>query len=38
VTANEDEFEKIVLDAAQGFIDKKIIAEFFRKNTSSLGP
>lgn len=35
VTAGEDEFEKIVFDAAQSLIGKSEIAEFFRKNTTS---
>lgn len=35
VTADEDEFEKLVLDAAQSLITKEQIAEFFRKNTSA---
>lgn len=34
VFANEDEFEKIVLDAAQSLVTKEQIAEFFRRNTS----
>ena len=33
VVAQEDEFEKIVLDAAQGLIGKNEIADFFRRNT-----
>lgn len=33
VTADEDEFEKIVMDAAQGLASKKQITDFFRKNT-----
>lgn len=35
VTANEDEFEKLVLDAAQSIVKKEQIADFFRKNTST---
>ena len=35
VTADEDEFEKLVLDAAQSLKTKNEIAEFFRKNTST---
>ncbi|OGQ33481.1 MAG: hypothetical protein A3F16_08790 [Deltaproteobacteria bacterium RIFCSPHIGHO2_12_FULL_43_9] len=34
VTADEDEFEKLVLDAAQSLKTKEEIADFFRKNTS----
>ncbi|MBL7664295.1 MAG: type II toxin-antitoxin system death-on-curing family toxin [Bacteriovoracaceae bacterium] len=34
ITANEKEFEKLVLDAAQSLVDKKQIADFFRNNTS----
>lgn len=33
VIADEDEFEKLVLDAAQSLVDKKSIAKFFKKNT-----
>jgi len=33
VTADENEFEKLVLDAAQSLVTKAEIAEFFRKNT-----
>lgn len=36
VTANEDEFEKLVLDAAQSLVTKEQIADFFRTNTSAL--
>ena len=36
VTANEDEFEKLVLDAAQSLVTKEQIAHFFRTNTSVL--
>lgn len=36
VIADEAEFEKIVLDAAQSLIGKNEIAEFFRKNTITL--
>jgi death-on-curing protein len=35
IIAQEDEFEKIVLDAAQGLIGKNEIADFFRINTHS---
>lgn len=35
VTADEDEFEKLVLDAAQSLVSKEQIAEFFRKNTAT---
>lgn len=35
VIANEDEFEKLVLDAAQSSANKEQIAEFFRRNTSA---
>jgi death-on-curing protein len=34
VTADEDEFEKLVMDAAQSLVDKNQIAEFFKINTS----
>ncbi len=34
VTADEDEFENLVMGVAQGRVDKKQIAAFFRKNTS----
>lgn len=33
VTADEDEFERLVLDAAQSLVSKEQITEFFRKNT-----
>ena len=33
VTADETEFERIVLDAAESLITKSDIADFFRKNT-----
>lgn len=33
VIADEDEFEKLVLEAAQSLVHKKQIADFFRKNT-----
>lgn len=33
VIADEDEFEKLVLDAAQSLIGKEEIAKFFRENT-----
>ncbi len=35
VIADEDEFEKLVLDAAQSFVTKEQIAEFFKNNTSA---
>ena len=35
VIADEDEFEKLVLDAAQSFVGKKEIAEFFKQNTEN---
>jgi death on curing protein len=35
VTADEDEFEKFVLDAAQSLVTKDQIADFFRSNTSA---
>jgi death on curing protein len=35
VIADEEEFEKIVLDAAQSLIGKTEIADFFRKTTTS---
>lgn len=35
VTADEDEFEKLVLDAAQSLVTKDQIADFFRSNTST---
>jgi death-on-curing protein len=35
VTADEDEFEKLVLDAAQSLVTKEKIADFFRNNTSA---
>jgi death-on-curing protein len=34
LTANEDEFEKLVMDAAQSLVNKEQIADFFRNNTS----
>lgn len=34
VIADEDDFEKLVLDAAQSLISKEQIADFFRKNTA----
>jgi len=34
VIANEDEFEKLVMDAAQSLVTKEQIADFFRRNTS----
>lgn len=36
VTANENEFEKLVLDAAQSLVAKEEVAAFFRQNTSAL--
>jgi death on curing protein len=33
ITADEDEFEKLVMDAAQSLLTKTQIAEFFKKNT-----
>jgi death-on-curing protein len=36
VIADEDEFEKLVLDAAQSLVTKEQIAVFFRNNTSTL--
>ena len=33
VTADEDEFEKLVLDVAQGLVQKPVIAKFFKKNS-----
>lgn len=33
VVADEDEFEKLVMDAAQSLVTKEQIAEFFRNNT-----
>lgn len=33
VIADADEFEKLVLDAAQSLVDKERIANFFRTNT-----
>ncbi|MBL7664299.1 MAG: type II toxin-antitoxin system death-on-curing family toxin [Bacteriovoracaceae bacterium] len=33
VIADEDEFEKLVLDAAQSRVDKKGITDFFRSNS-----
>jgi prophage maintenance system killer protein len=35
VIADEDEFEKLVMDAAQSMVTKEQIAEFFRKNTTT---
>ncbi|MFN7903606.1 MAG: type II toxin-antitoxin system death-on-curing family toxin [Pseudobdellovibrionaceae bacterium] len=37
VNANEDEFEKLVLDAAQSLASKQQIADFFRSNTTPKG-
>lgn len=34
VTADEDEFEKLVMDAAQSLVTKDQIAQFFKNNTS----
>jgi death-on-curing protein len=36
VTADEDEFEKLVLDAAQSLKTKEQIAKFFMENTSAI--
>jgi death-on-curing protein len=36
VTAKEDEFEKLVMDAAQSLVTKEQIAVFFRGNTSKV--
>lgn len=36
VMAQEDEFQKLVLDAAQSLVTKQQIAEFLRTNTSAL--
>lgn len=36
VIANEDDFEKIVLNAAQSLVTKEQIADFFRRNTSAI--
>lgn len=33
VIADEDEFERLVLGASQGLLDKKFIANFFKENT-----
>jgi death-on-curing protein len=33
VMADEEEFEKVVLDAAQSLITKEQISDFFRRNT-----
>jgi prophage maintenance system killer protein len=35
VIADEDAFEKLVMDAAQSIVTKDQIAEFFRSNTAS---
>lgn len=35
ITADEEDFEKLVLNAAQSVLSKDQIAEFFRKNTIS---
>lgn len=35
VTADEDEFEKLVLDAAQSLVTKEQLAEFFQTNTQA---
>lgn len=35
VIADEDEFENLVIEAAQSLVTKEQIAEFFRKNTST---
>jgi len=34
VTANENDFEKLVMDAAQGLMTKNQIADFFRRNVT----
>jgi death-on-curing protein len=34
VVADEDEFERVVMDAAQSLITKEIIAEFFKKSAA----
>ena len=34
VSADEDEFEKLILDAAQSLVTKEQIADFFRNNTT----
>ncbi len=36
ITADEDEFEKLVIDSAQGLVTKEQIAEFFKSNSNSL--
>ncbi len=36
VIADEDEFEKLVLDAAQSLVSKEQIADFFRRNVSTI--
>jgi death-on-curing protein len=36
IIANEEDFEKLVLDVAQSLVTKEKIAEFFRKNTTKL--
>jgi len=36
VVANENEFERLVLDSAQSLATKEQIAEFFRRNTSTI--
>lgn len=36
LTADEDEFEKLVMDTAQGPISKEQIAEFFKSNFKAL--
>jgi len=33
ITADEDEFEKLVMDAAKGSVSKDQIAEFFKNNS-----
>lgn len=38
VTAEEDEFEQLVMDAAQSLVSKQQIAEFFRSNTTAKPP
>ena len=36
VIADEDEFEKLVVDAAQSLFTKEQIADFFRSNTTAI--
>lgn len=35
IVAAEDDFEKLVLDAAQSFVTKEQIAKFFRENSEA---